>query len=100
MAHAKGRGEAMEDWLYSNQAIQTPASVRQAARDIGGVTDFDAQYLAVLNQIKTDIALATILGVRVTPTFFINGIKLEGGLPPQYFELALQQELKRAGKMQ
>ncbi len=98
MAHAKGRGEAMEDWLYSNQAIQTPASVRQAARDIGGVTDFDAQYPVVLNQIKTDIALATILGVRVTPTFFINGIKLEGGLPPQYFELALQQELKRAGK--
>jgi uncharacterized membrane protein/protein-disulfide isomerase len=98
LAYAKGRGEAMEDWLYSNQAIQTPASVRQAARDIGGVTDFDAQYPAVLNQIKTDIALATILGVRVTPTFFINGIKLEGGLPPPYFELALQQELKRAGK--
>jgi predicted DsbA family dithiol-disulfide isomerase len=34
----------------------------------------------------------------VTPTFFINGVKLEGGLPPQYFELALQQELKKAGK--
>jgi protein-disulfide isomerase len=98
MARAKGRGEAMEDWLYANHQILTPASVRQAAADVGGVTDFDAQYATVLNQVKGDIALAAILGIKVTPTFFINGVKLEGGLPPQYFELALQQELKKAGK--
>ena len=98
MARAKGRGEAMEDWLYTNHLTLTPAAVRQAAVDVGGVVDFDAQYASVLNQVKADIALATILGIRVTPTFFINGVKLEGGLPPQYFELALQQELKKAGK--
>jgi uncharacterized membrane protein/protein-disulfide isomerase len=98
MARAKGRGEAMEDWLYANHQTLTPASVRQAVVDVGGVADFDAQYATVLNQVKSDVALAAILGIRVTPTFFINGIKLEGGLPPQYFELALQQELKKAGK--
>ena len=98
MARTKGRGEAMEDWLYTNHLTLTPAAVRQAAVDVGGVVDFDAQYASVLNQVKADIALATILGIRVTPTFFINGVKLEGGLPPQYFELALQQELKKAGK--
>jgi len=98
MARAKGRGEAMEDWLYTNHQTLTPASVRQAAADVGGVTDFDAQYATVLNHVKGDIALASILGIRVTPTFFINGVKLDGGLPPQYFELALQQELKKAGK--
>lgn len=98
LARLKGRGEAMEDWLYTNHQTLTPASVRQAAADIGGVTGFDAQYAPTINQVKGDIALATILGIKVTPTFFINGIKLEGGLPVQYFELALQQELKRAGK--
>jgi len=98
LARAKGRGEAMEDWLYTNHLTLTPAAVRQAAVDVGGVTDFDAQYATVLNQVRGDVALAAILGIRVTPTFFINGIKLEGGLPPQYFELALQQELKKAGK--
>jgi uncharacterized membrane protein/protein-disulfide isomerase len=108
MARARGRGDAMEEWLYTNQATLTPASVRDGARQVGGVTDFDAQYPAVLNQVKTDVALAAVLGIRVTPTFFIcsrkpgesgvTGIKLEGGLPPQYFELAIQQELKRAGK--
>ena len=98
LARLKGRGEAMEDWLYTNHATLTPAVVRQAARDIGGVTDFDAQYPAVLNQVKSDIALATILGIVKTPTFFVNGVRLEGGLPPQYFEMALQMELKKAGK--
>jgi uncharacterized membrane protein/protein-disulfide isomerase len=98
MARAKGRGEAMEDWLYTNHLTLTPASVRQAAAEVGGVTDYDAQYPAMISQIKGDVALAAVLGIRVTPTFFINGVKLEGGLPPQYFELALQLELKKAGK--
>ena len=99
-AHAKGRGEAMDDWLYANYSILTPASVRQAAAEVGGVADFDAQYKALINTVKGDVALATILGVKVTPTFFINGVKLEGALPVQYFELALQLELKKAGKLQ
>jgi len=43
------------------------------------VTDFDAQYKSLISEIKTDIAVATGLAVRVTPTFFINGIKVEGG---------------------
>ena len=98
-AHAKGRGEAMDDWLYANHSILTPASVRQAAAEVGGVADFDAQYKALINTVKGDAALATILGVKVTPTFFINGVKVEGGLPVPYFELALQLELKKAGKI-
>lgn len=98
LARTHGRGEAMEDWLFTNHATLTPASVRQAAREVGGVADFDAQYPAVLNQVKSDIALAAIMGIKVTPTFFMNGVRLEGGLPPRYFELALQMELKRAGK--
>jgi uncharacterized membrane protein/protein-disulfide isomerase len=97
-ARAKGRGDAMEDWLYTNHAILTPAAVRQAAAEVGGVTDFDAQYPSLITAIKGDIALASILGVRQTPTFFINGVKVEGSMGVPYFELALQLELKKAGK--
>ena len=97
-AQAKGRGEAMEDWLYTNHQTLTPAAVRKAAAEIGGVTDFDAQYPALLNAVKGDIALASILGVRQTPTFYINGVKVEGAMGAPYFELALQLELKKAGK--
>lgn len=99
MARQTGRGEAMEDWLYSNGSQLTPAIVRKAAADIGGVSDYDAKYAAVLNQVKADVALATVFNVRVTPTFYINGIRHEGGLPPEYFEMALQYELKKAGKI-
>jgi protein-disulfide isomerase len=98
LARLKGRAEALEEWLYTNHATLTPPMVRQAARDQGGVADFDAQYPAALNQVKSDIALATVLGIVRTPTFFINGVRLEGGLPRGYFEMVLQMELKKAGK--
>ena len=32
----------MEEWFYTHQDAMTPQSVRQAAREVGGVTDFDA----------------------------------------------------------
>jgi len=109
LARLKGRGDAMEDWLYTRNQSLTPPIVRQAARDIGGVTDFDAQYQSVLNQVKSDIALASILVIQRTPTFFIGHrepgkdtvmyVRQEGALPPQYFDLALQYELKKAGKI-
>ncbi len=34
--------------------------------------------------------------MKSTPTFFINGVKVEGALPPQYFEQAIAYELQHA----
>ncbi|MEI6668397.1 MAG: vitamin K epoxide reductase family protein [Acidobacteriota bacterium] len=109
LARLKGRGDAMEDWLFKKNQALTPAMVKQAAKDIGGVPDFDAQYDAVIALIKADMALAAYLKINRTPTFFIGHrepgsdtvmyIRQEGGLPPQYFDLALQYELKKAGKI-
>ena len=88
--------EAMEEWLYAHQPAMTSPSVRQAARDIGQITDFEAKYPAVLSMVKSDVALGRQLGVKSTPTFFINGVKIEGGLPPQYFDQAIGIELQHA----
>ncbi|HEY7285343.1 MAG TPA: vitamin K epoxide reductase family protein [Vicinamibacterales bacterium] len=88
--------EAMEEWLYTHQPSMTSPSVRQAAKDIAQINDFDARYAATLNLVKNDVALGRQLGVRQTPTFFINGVKIEGALPPQYFEEAIKYELKHA----
>jgi len=88
--------DAMEEWLYTHQPAQTPPSVRQAARDIGAIADFDAKYPSTIQSVKSDIALGRQLGVKSTPTFFINGVKIEGGLPPQYFDQAIAYELQHA----
>jgi len=96
LAQARNRMEAMEEWLFNNQPTLTPPVVRQAAHDIGQVPDFDAKYAFTLELVKGDIALGHQLGVKSTPTLFINGIKFEGVLAPQYFDQAIAYELKHA----
>jgi uncharacterized membrane protein/predicted DsbA family dithiol-disulfide isomerase len=94
LAREHKRGEAMEEWLYTHQSEMTPASVRQAARDIGAVTDFDARFPATVELVKGDTLLGKQLGVKSTPTFFINGVKVEGMWIPQYFDQAIGYELQ------
>jgi len=96
LAQARNRMEAMEEWLFNNQPSLTPPVVRQAAHDVGQVPDFDAKYAFTLELVKGDIALGHQLGVKSTPTLFINGVKFEGVLAPQYFDQAIAYELKHA----
>jgi protein-disulfide isomerase len=98
LSRERHRAEAMEEWLYSHQAGLTSQAVKQAARDIGGVTDFDARHAATLGLIRGDIELARQLGVRSTPTFFINGVQVVGGLRPEHFDAAIAYELKQAAQ--
>ena len=96
LAAAHNKTDAMEDWLYTHQPAMTPPAVRQAAHDVGQIADFDAKYAATLSLVKSDVALGRQLQVKSTPTFFINGVKIEGALPPQYFEQAIAYELQHA----
>ncbi len=96
LARLHGRGDQMEEWLYTHQEQMTTASVRQAARDIGLVTDFEAKYASTLESVKSDIALGKTLNVRQTPTFFINGVKVDGAWAPQFFDQAIAYELEHA----
>jgi uncharacterized membrane protein len=90
--------EAMEEWLYSHQPTMTSPAVRQAAKDIGQIADFEVKYQPTLALVRSDVALGRQLQIRSTPTFFINGVKIEGGLPAQYFDQAIAIELQRASK--
>ena len=96
LAAEHGRAEEMGEWLYTNQGGMTPATVRQAARDVGQVTDLDARYAATLELVKADVALGTQLSINSTPTFFINGVKVEGQWAVQYFDQAIAYELEHA----
>ena len=97
MAQAKGTSDKMEAWLFSHQGppILTPAQVKDAARDVAGITDFDAQYPATLKEIRADAALGERLKVNATPTFFINGRRLPQAVEAQYINVLIEIELKR-----
>ena len=96
LARAKNRADEMEQWLFDRQGSMSPDLVRDGVRQVAGVTDFDAQYPKVLEQVRSDVAQGRQLGVNRTPTFFINGVKIEGGLRPQFFDAAIAYELKRS----
>jgi uncharacterized membrane protein/protein-disulfide isomerase len=96
MARSKGTFDKLTDWFFVHQEELSPATVRDAAKTVGGITDFDAAYPKAIQEVKTDASVGSVLGVSSTPTFFINGHRLKGGLPVQYFEAAIELELKRA----
>jgi uncharacterized membrane protein/protein-disulfide isomerase len=102
MARDKGRAKEveMEEWLFANQAILNPETVKASAEKILGISDFSAQYALKLPDIKKDVSDGTALGINSTPTLFINGVRIDRQLmPAAYFELAIQLELnKAAGK--
>jgi protein-disulfide isomerase len=96
LAWTHGRQEQMIDWLFANQFQLTPDVVREGARTVGQIPDFDAQYPAMLDRIRGDVELGHLLLVRQTPTFFVNGVALEGKVAPDYMDEAIQLELRSA----
>ncbi len=93
LARGKGRAEAMEEWLFANQPQLTPDLVKSAARSVGGIEDFEAQYARTLDLVKSDIAMGAALKVTGTPTFFINGARVPI-IKAEFFDAAIAYELK------
>jgi uncharacterized membrane protein/protein-disulfide isomerase len=96
LARAKNRDVVLEDWLFDNQPSMTSETVRKAAREIGQVTDFQEKYPSMIELVKGDIDFGHSLNVKATPTLFINGVKVEGVLEPQFLDRAIELELQRA----
>jgi protein-disulfide isomerase/uncharacterized membrane protein len=95
MAQSKGTAGKLEDWLFANLPTLTRETVKQGAAQAAGISDFDAQYTQALVQVRADADLGSRLKVRSTPTFFINGTKIEELLPPSAMEAVIEYELKR-----
>ena len=95
LAREKGKAEAMEQWLFSNQPTLTPDLVKQGVRVVAGVTDFDARFASTLELVKGDVTQGSQLKVTGTPTFFMNGIRLPTFNRPELMDAAIAWELKR-----
>lgn len=97
-AEAAGKGPEMEKWIFDNQQTLTAASIGEAAKRIAGITNLSQEAARRIPAIKKDSADGGALQINQTPTFFINGVKLptQTWLNPEFFDYAIQIELKRA----
>ena len=94
LAEEKGTADRMEEWLFTNLETLSPDTVRAAAADVGGISDFNAAYATALTRVRADADLGAKLKVESTPTFFLNGRRIPGVWPPPYFEALIEHELK------
>jgi uncharacterized membrane protein/protein-disulfide isomerase len=97
MARATNKHRELEAWLFNNQSFEmTRDDVKRGLREVAQITDFDAQYPAVLPAIREDVQLGTKLGVTGTPTFYMNGVKLQS-MRAAYLDATIQYFLKKSG---
>ena len=98
MAREKNKGPEMEAWLFQNQSFDmTKDDLKRGLRDVAQVTNFDEQYSSMLPAVRADVQLAQKLGVTGTPTFFINGVKINALLQAKYIDATIQYFLKKSG---
>jgi len=94
----------MYDFLFQNQESITPDNVKEKAESVIKAAGLDVAAFdtcfdtdAAVDLVKADQNEAEALGVGSTPTFFVNGRKLEGALPYEDFKAALDEALAGGG---
>jgi protein-disulfide isomerase len=104
-AFAQGKSEkfwAMHDKLFENQKALSRADLEKYAGELGlDVNKFKAALDGNKHgeAIKADQELASTVGARGTPAFFINGRNLRGAQPVEKFKELIDDELKRVEKL-
>ena len=98
-ANEQGKFWAMHDKLFQNNAKLGNDDVLRYAEQVG--VDKNEFILCMetkkyQKQIDQDVADAAALGVRGTPTFFINGQKIEGAIPANIFDTILSSAVQSA----
>jgi protein-disulfide isomerase len=85
--------------LFQNQQAFTTASLKQLAQGIGIDEAKFAECIdsgKMASVVSASTSEGTALGVQATPTFFINGRKIEGAVDISQFRAAIDAELKKA----
>jgi uncharacterized membrane protein len=97
LATTRDKREEMIQWNFANQRA-TSAAIRTETQALLGLTNVDQEFASVLRAIREDVSDAAALRVHGTPTIFINGVECPAqALPPAYFQMAIEYELRTAG---
>jgi protein-disulfide isomerase len=98
-AGEQGRYWEMNAKLLENQHALGDASIAGYAGELGLDTEPFESCLAsgrFDDQVRADMSVGQELGVRATPTFFINGVLLSGAQPYERFKALVERELEGA----
>ncbi len=92
-AHNQGRFWEYHDHLFEHADALEPADLKSYARELGLDGEQFEQCLesgAESETVEGDMATGRRLGIRGTPTFFVNGRPLVGAQPLSAFRSAIQ----------
>ena len=96
-AGAQGRFWEMHDYLFKHQKALDYGHIARYAQMLGlDMARFNREITEhrYESRVREDFISGFKGGVSGTPTFFINGIKVEGAWAPQYFDEAIAYELQ------
>lgn len=98
-ANDQGKYWEFHDRLFTGEYGMNSTAYVQYATDLGLNKDkFQAclSNTSYANEVQGDLQYASSIGVRSTPTFFINGIALIGAQPFEAFQQVIDSELAAA----
>jgi len=82
------KGKQLENWLFERQDNFSVDLIKRGLSEIAQVNSFDADYPKTIEAVRADVKLGTSVGVNGTPTFFVNGIRVNS-LRPGYLDAAI-----------
>jgi protein-disulfide isomerase len=97
-ARRQGKFWEYHDKLFANQKKLEPDDLKRYAQELGldmARFDQDRQDPELKTKVQADMAEATSLGVKSTPTFFINGRLVRGAMPFETFSSIIDEELAK-----
>lgn len=97
-AQEQGFYWSYHDKLFLDQQHQEDEDLRRYAQEVGmNVVSFDQCYKEKRyeTRIRTEIADGLRAGVEGTPTFFFNGIRIQGALDAKTLEFLIKKFLER-----
>lgn len=86
----------MHDQLFADQTKLSAEDLKNTAKSLGvDMAKYDTCVASdkTLKQVEADIEQGKALGVKSTPTFFVNGQLVRGALPVEEFSEVIDQEL-------
>lgn len=88
----------LHDWMFSNQDKLDSDNLKGAVKTIGVDVKKFTECLdgnKYMSQVQKDIDEGQAIGVKSTPTFFVNGQLISGAQPIEVFSELIDEELNR-----